>query len=69
MLAPWWPGIKRARLIKWLPMYQARAARRAKRGRDGTQRMPPGACPGGGTVARPAGPGEATDAVSAETSI
>ena len=67
MLAPWWPGIKPVRLIKWLPMWHAQAARHAKLGRDAIQRMPPGACPGGGTVAPPTGPGEAADAACDKT--
>jgi len=45
-----WAGIKPARMIKRLPMYQDQAARRAKPGQNPMQRAPSGTCPGGGTA-------------------
>jgi len=53
-LAPWKAALARARMIKRLMKSQDRAARRAKPGRGPLHGLPPGTCPGGGTV-RPDG--------------
>src|SRR5208283_3409698 len=53
-LAPWKAALKRARMVKRLMRSQDRAARLAKPGRGPLRGLPPGTCPGGGTV-RPGG--------------
>ena len=54
VLAPWKAALKRARMIKRLMRSQDRAAPLAKPGRGPLHGVPPGTCPGGGTV-RPGG--------------
>ncbi len=58
MRAPWRTATKRSRLIKCVLIYQAHAARRANLPHDAKRSLPPGTCPGSGTVPPPAAPGQ-----------
>src|SRR5208283_443239 len=60
-LAPWKAAIARARLIKRVMESQDRAARGAKPGRGPMHGLPPGTCPGGGTVRPDGKAGEGSD--------
>jgi hypothetical protein len=80
-LAPWKLAIARARTARRQTMHPEQTAeseilginpmtpRHEQFGQDHTRHLPPGACPGGGTVAHPTGPAGVDDAGRAETSI